>query len=600
MEENKNIQNNSIIQNKKQNKEINYKLEGEFFKGTFKKIQSKIGSIKNTKNPISWYSQIKSIKYDINELLEIISDDINQQFNINHTNKHSLLYDLGYDEVIKENIEYKYILSSKYFDDQFYFQIYSKIDPQINIFFQKLISKIYNNENKLINKYKDKQINNLNDDKNNFDKYKVLFNFLINKKLLPDQIDDKIKNNNTTKFFHEIVKKISKQENDKENLLKQLFSFFNIKKKDFNKLKYSKLVEIENIFNFDTINNNEKTLIEKQNPEILKQIDEIIYKYNYNFDFNFYLEIFDKIKNLEIRGDIWGYIKDIMKESLQENPLKNNFSTDQIIDKNTRDNKNINYRTKLTNLDPQEDKSKIRSREIMEKYDEFKKIIISLQDSYLSDSIKIFVYNFLYGNLNIKQNNFETLKIVFLYFLPKNYREYRKVYQFFEEYKKFCNMKPISSDFIKLSAFNLILIIFITFLGFYFFSIIFAFGLILFLIGYYFKNLNFSSEKFYIRWHTGVQMIGSFILTFTILNYIVISGLIKIEIAGGNISNFFEKSGNITLISYQDLNNPINIFDSQTYYSNIQANENSKSELKKFIKDNNIQNLSELVDILKN
>ncbi len=178
----------------------------------------------------------------------------------------------------------------------------------------------------------------------------------------------------------------------------------------------------------------------------------------------------------------------------------------------------INYRVRLRN-----DPTKQKVYQTMEQYNQFRRIILRIQDSAFSDVIKPFVYEFLTERLALDLRSYCYLKYFLLFVLPKSYREYSMTYTFFLEYEGFKSGKKLRFFFF-VAMIQLLMIVAI---GWYY-SAIFALGIVVYYIGAYIKRLTFASLRPMLRLHMGFQSLGILIIagyTLLLLNsngYIVI------------------------------------------------------------------------------
>ena len=178
----------------------------------------------------------------------------------------------------------------------------------------------------------------------------------------------------------------------------------------------------------------------------------------------------------------------------------------------------INYRVRLRN-----DLTKQKVYQTMEQYNQFRRIILRIQDSAFSDVIKPFVYEFLTERLALDLRSYRYLKYFLLFVLPKSYREYSMTYTFFLEYEGFKSGKKLRFFFFV----ALIQLLMIAAIGWYY-SAIFALGIVVYYIGAYIKRTTFTSLRPMLRLHVGFQSLGILIIagyTLLLLNsngYIVI------------------------------------------------------------------------------
>jgi len=256
----------------------------------------------------------------------------------------------------------------------------------------------------------------------------------------------------------------------------------------------------------------------------------------YNLDYKLYIKaanIIDSFKNKklwEYRWYLWWYFK---------NKIKNIILGDKYFylkDKLSKKEEWLKFKQSpeyhLKDISD-ESTTKSESQQLLNILNDYKNIIIKLQDSIFADITKPFIYNFLYKHLTVKKEKLNYIKELLYFFVAKDHYEYIKLYTFFDEYDKYqdnkkeennnqdiqskskttsCKIKGFVKPKYKIKFLVSLLSSIILLLLSYFISIWFSWGIFLYILWHFLVERNYFSDKEYIRWHTWFKFIW-FVLT---------------------------------------------------------------------------------------
>lgn len=455
----------------------------------FISLKKDIEVLLETRNPVSFLFQINKIKSNFFIHLENLIDYVETSiwtFDDN-TKKHQLLKNLGVSPISTDKL--KYILDSKYFFEDIYFESYSKIDPEFKHLVQKINSLVKANS-------KDITLELLKEEK--YKKYEKLLNFLKEKKIDFTQL----KLLKERKFWSEIIKQLidSKDIQKSKNDIELFYSFFDLNLN--NNLSYSKEVLIDNLINFDTINDFKKDILDKNKLDIL---DNILTNNLINFDFylKIYLEI-SKEQNDKTRWYLWWYIRNKIREKYFKVELFNQEISVKIEEKNWLENR-VNYRVKLRN-----DESKKETYAFMDWFNQFRNIILYIEDDIFSDIYKWYILKIFSQKLALNPKTYNTFKYFMLFILPKNYLEYCKIFTFFKEYESFDNNKNTYKFYI----IHIIWTIWLLWIILYQISWLLGLWVLLFIFWNLLKEKYFIQKQGKIRFHFWLSAIWAFVIIF--------------------------------------------------------------------------------------
>lgn len=482
----------SDLSSKVDNLNINQNLENTEIKkyiNNFVSLKEDINILLKTKNPIGFILQIKKIKDSFFIHIENLIDFVEKEFqtlNTTDTKKHQLLYNLWFQKLILELDTKKYLLDSKFFHEMLYFEAYAIWDKDFKHFVQKIIS-IKNIEGIL------KLKNDLK-----YSKYSDFIDFIYENKINFSRLK------NEKNFWNHIVKQIVENNNwNRKKLLNEFYSFFKISNLD--NAKYSKLIKLNNKLNYSL--DDYETNLKKESIDF---INNLVNSTNI-FNFDFYIKIFEYIKtetDTKTRGYLWLFVREKIKEIFQ---IKNNLNFSSFVWEKFREEewieKRLNYRVVLRN-----DESKQDTYKLMDGFNQFRNIILNIQNAYFSDFYKIYILNILTEKLTLKKEVYNNFKFFMLFVLPKNYVEYCKIYTFFMEYEQF--KKSPEKTYFKLGILSILWIIaWIYSLAFYV-SWILALGILLFMIWKTLKENNFLRIKSNVRFHFWLNAFWLWIIIF--------------------------------------------------------------------------------------
>ncbi len=381
----------------------------------------------------------------------------------------------------------KYLENSKYFFEDIYFEAYSINDGDFLHFVQKIISL--------------KNIEKIAYLKNE-EKYRKYSNF----------IDFIIKNNidfsNLTlekKFWYYIVKNILESSiSNKKELLNEFYSYFPLW--NIENAKYSKLVKLNSKMNYE-LNDFKKSQIPS---EITSFLDELVLKTT-AFNFDFYIQVYNFIKTQEdwqIRGYLWWYLRDKITKNFTITNWNDftRFSREKFSETFWLENR-LNYRVGLRN-----DVTKQDTYALMDGFNQFRNIILNIQDSYFGDFYKIYILEILSDKLALNKDTYTNFKFFMLFVLPKNYLEYCKLYTFFLEYDNYKDNR-IWAIF-KLGILSILWAFIITNILFFKISWILWIWVILFILWEFLKEHNFRFIPPRIRFHFGFSALWISIILF--------------------------------------------------------------------------------------
>lgn len=470
----------------------------------FISLKKDIDILLETKNPVSFLFQINKIKSNFFVHLENLIDYVETSVSTfdDNTKKHQLLKNLGVNHISTDKL--KYILDSKYFFEDIYFESYSKIDWE----FKHLVQKIKS----LKNNSKDIVSDLLKEEK--YQKYEELLNFLKEKNIDFTQLK-LLKEKN---FWNEIIKQLINWKDNKnsKNDIELFYSFFDLNLN--NKLSYSKEVLIDNLINFDTINDFKKEALDQK---ILNILDNILSNNLINFDF--YLNIYSEISKEEDpkkRWYLWWYIRNKIREKYFKTSVVNQEISVKIDEKNWLENR-VNYRVKLRN-----DESKKETYAFMDWFNQFRNIILYIEDDVFSDIYKWYILKIFSQKLALNPKTYNTFKYFMLFILPKNYLEYCKTFTFFKEYETFENNKNTYKFYIIHFTWSLLLLSFIL----YKVSWLLGLWILVFLFWNHLKERHFMQKENKIRFHFWLSAFWIFIMMFYLVLFLSNNWFFEIKI----------------------------------------------------------------------
>lgn len=497
-------------------------------------LKKEIDVLLKTKNPISFLLQLKNLKESFFIHLENLIDFVEKEISLDNNTKHKLLYDLWINPLsFSNNNKHKYILDSKYFYEDVYFEAYSKKDKDFKYFVQKLISLKDNNNIKT-------EI--LKDEK--YKKYTELLNFLESNNI--DLSSLEIKQNNEHKFWYKLIKQYLNQEKANEEKIKFIQDFYSFFSFNLDDLKYLKEVDIDNIIKFNTINDYKESEL---NYDFIQKINVIFDIYKNNFNSEFYIKIFTEIQNeldAKKRWYLWWYIRNKIKTFYKIDNIFN--SQDKLSESDWLENR-INYRVALRN-----NKEKEESYKLMDWFNQFRNIILNIEDSIFSDFYKVYILKMLSERLTLKQDTYKNFKFFMLFLLPKNYIEYCKIYTFFWEYESY----KLNKWFFKLYILSILLGFLLLFAIFFNISWLLWFGISLIIIGNYLRKTNFISKTFYIRSHLALNSFWYLIVLWYLILWLSNNWFFEVKV------KLFDKVNNSKIV-WQKLDETT-FYKSSTYW----------------------------------
>jgi len=567
----------------------------------FKYLKTDLDELFKNKNPISFIFWVKKIFSKINDYLKEIAKFINSNIS-NFDNKNDkiwFLYDIWINKY-QISIFKNYLFKVKYFDPEKYFEVYSRFDPNFKHFIQKIISILKNDS------FNNKDIKNLLEE-NYYAKYTNFEKFLINSLEIiilsnPSFICKDLDNNLIIKkdIFLEIKKwlkldrlsgysqesaflnnlisyyfKNTKDYNKKLEFLSDLYSIFDLSKFLENDLKYSKFLEIQNIIWFNETNDFKIDTI--KDLEQKKELWIMLETYNFNYDKYIEaskiidsLEDNEKEKNWQKRWYLWGYFKNSIKIEYFSINLINFFKNNtniKIINKQDWIELKLDYESKIDNLD-NNSLTKESSIAFMNSINDYKNLIIKLQDSIIADIIKWPILRFLYDKLTVKEDKLVFTKFLLYFASCENYYEYTKVYTFFKELEIY--EKEQLENKKRIYIFDIVVFFIIWIFITYYVSFILSIWIILFYLGSKFVRDNFYSKNFYIRWHNWFRFIWILVIWFYSLNFLATNKYLSLDIkvwentfSMGQMID--KKINNIAFFSWKDF------VKSEFYISSSQA-----------------------------
>lgn len=540
----------------------------EHYLNKFTYLKSDLDELINKKNPITFLIWVKKIFWKINNYLKEISIFLNKSFNNFDIddNKHSFLYDIWISNIYKEIIV-DYAKKSKYFDPEKHIEIYSKFDKDFKHFIQKVISYL-NERSEIKGDFYDLTQND------NYQKFLKLIIQVIKSKNFNTSnlkwdilIDEsfkkwtKLKNlswySNESSFCNNLISFYFKNENNyskKYEFLAKIFELFDIDKYINKDISYSKMNDIINLLSFNETNEYKKSQIEKL--EERKEIENIIY--NYEFNFENYIKVSDiaEKKEWQIKWYLWWYFKNSIKEKNFDIRFSNwvkHFTQNKYSKKQDWLEVKIDYKSNIEDISDIS-KSKEQSIEFLNTLENYKSLIIKLQESIFADIIKTHILRFLYDNLSVKKDKIDYIKLLLYFGLCENYYEYIKVYTFFEEYEAFEDNKQEKLK--KINIFNNSVFVISLVIIWYFFSFILSFGIILLYIWNKFLRKNFYSESKYIRWHNWFRFLGTLTISLYAISFLMTNNYVSfdLKIWGKNINEFiyWEKTEKIVTYNWNE------------------------------------------------
>jgi len=182
----------------------------------------------------------------------------------------------------------------------------------------------------------------------------------------------------------------------------------------------------------------------------------------------------------------------------------------------------INYRVTLRN-----DPDKIESYKLMDGFNQFRNIILNIEDSLFSDLYKVHILRLLDEKLSLKGSVYNNFKFFMLFILPKNYVEYCKLYTFFIEYEWY---KKSKYSLLKLSILSIG--IWFAILAYIFFeiSLILWVWILLFWLWTSLKKHNFLSKKPTVRFHLSFHSIWVVIILFYTLMFLWNNNFFEVKV----------------------------------------------------------------------
>ena len=476
---------------------------------SFAGTQVAIQNLLKIKNPISWLIQVNRIKDDIAQGLEDLADTLSTQFETSDQSEQvAFLVYLGLGKQKSEDVMDLY-QDSKYFDEGLYFTVYASTDRDFHHLIQKLASKNPNvSDTKAI----------LSDAR--FRRYAAFLDFFDRevRPLLPKGSEDfrpvrisGVEIAYLTGCVSAIVRRAGARAS---HLLEQFFGFFPL---DTGAIHASRFHKDSTVIAYaqDHLTNRSTERILREHPELRRMIDTEVERYSAGYE-----------SSVDIRARIEHAIasepqttRDAVERSYQEqvqsryyhSALSHRFIWNQIaakVDEKRWMELRLNYRVRMRNDDTKQDIYKV-----MDSYNQFRRIILSVQDSSLSDVIKSFIYRFLAEKVSLDPKAYKYLKYFLLFVLPRTYAEYSRIFTFFYEYEAYKSGKRFRISLFVLTATTLV----VASIG-AFYSVLLMAGIACYLLGTYAKRENFFARTPTLRFHGGFQLVGmAIILVYTLL-----------------------------------------------------------------------------------
>lgn len=199
-------------------------------------------------------------------------------------------------------------------------------------------------------------------------------------------------------------------------------------------------------------------------------------------------------------------LKDLWIQSIDSSYVSQKLDRKEWIDKR------VNYRVDLRN-----DEAKSDSYKLMDWFNQFRNIILNIQNSLFSDFYKVYILRLLSDKLTLKESVYNNFKFFMLFILPKNYLEYCKIYTFFIEYEWYKNN---NFSVLKLSIISYVLFSSIILFLFFNVSIILTIWIIIFYMWYRLRKNNFLNKKPKVRFHLSLNTFWLAIILFYCFVYL--------------------------------------------------------------------------------
>ena len=485
-----------------------------------------IADLMKIKNPVSWLMQVKKIRDDIALTLEDLADNLNSQFEMqDQRTEMGFLSDLGFGDVLKTPESTKYFIESRYFDPEVYFRLYGAIDDDFHSFARSLFGQGRIDTNTL------RQNDRFVKYSSFLDIYDQIAQVNRSAEFTRQSLQSAAPKNTAKTFasmraFMEVVL----DRDDADDIVPSIYACFPVNESQIKYLNFGKNLALYTSIDADRLTDREYEIIDS-GRKLRAKIDAIVR--SYHPDESFLINV-SRLIHGEVSVDsefdraCWRrHISSEVQTEYYHDAVSSRLITNQIREKVHEENwleQRLNYRVRLRSQP-----SKRALSSMMDQYNQFRRIILQIQDSVFSDFTKPFVYEFLAERLSLNERSYKYLKYFLLFILPKSYLEYEKIYTFFYEYEAFKSGKKLRFFFFV----AVLQILMIAAIGWYY-SAIFALGIVVFYIGAYIKRVTFTLDRPILRLHLGFQTLGILIIagyTLLLLNsngYIVVDPKLSI------------------------------------------------------------------------
>jgi len=489
----------------------------------FQYLKTDIDELMQAKTPFGFLWKIRKIFSKLDLYLRKTSEFINSSlvFVEDKNEIHSFLYDLWINLEYYKTIYIPYLQKIKFFDHVMYFQIYAIFDTEFISYIQ-CIRRIKRKENIFHQDIWDFELL----DSRYYRFYK--FNKLLKK--IEINILKWLWEDSELSFFNHLVFYLYQHNSRREEkiwFLKELFEIFSLWEMFSANLTFNKIIQLETIIGSDDGYIYEIWKIKEwiEHWKIKTTIK------NYDYSYSSFVDICDLInhenstmskeENGTIQRYLWEYFKNSIKNQLFQG--KNIF---EIATKNKMPTKQ-DWLEKKIHIDFDSintpSASRSSSLQFIKTLNDYKLLILKLENSWISDLMKWPILTFLSENLSIRKEDTNKIQFLLYYLVCDNYKEYQKVYLFIHELEVFEELKRWEK--VKIYAFVIIMGLIIIICVSYWISLFLAFWLLLFYQWFLFSKTNETAKREYIRWHLWCKIIG----TMTLFFYIIL-GLISCHI----------------------------------------------------------------------
>lgn len=542
----------------------------------------------NSPNPWSLYANAKKFKEQISWFINQLTNEIVRMFDISEskTGIVRLYLKAEYHKVLSLSIQ-EYIYESKYFDLVFYFYSVCLLHKDKQSFAKALLKLYIGKTDKeiwdMIVKYEQKEKIKLN-------KVKEFYNELWLKDLKISS--DYLVENDIHKFLEKVYLWLS---SEKRSILMKYFKVWKISS-DFEDI-YKLFTLITNNYlrlNWDDSPNKQR-IYKYVNSEKLAEeklaIDSYIELYWTDKE-PFYDKITELLNQPNVnKWDFWIYVKTCLINKYFPQ-VKQIFYWELI-------NSFIGDRLKWNSLswDINIDDESINSIEIYKKCDNFKKLIIQLQNNIWWPFLKPIVYRMITEHLKVDRKSFDKLQFIMCFITAKDYSEYRTIYRFFSDVKNiywFYN-RAFSNFYnyfnrIKLSL--SLIIVFLILLTFLYHSapvILFVCVLLMWLM--YLFDFVIDDKVVKIEWNTWFK---TFLIFWIIISWF--TWFINIWKSLEDSEEIIKKINNFSNITFSDIVNDSNNQELWKYYADLLSKYKNKEidwkQLLQWIMENKLDSLT--------